>query len=134
MNAAAGTAPRPVVKTLAVFSLGLLLAVLLLISARPDRAAASGFCAQNPPDPSVGCVRTNDTRIIDICDRQADGHYVYAHVYTQGGSGLWITGYDWNGSAPGCDAYNAGGNGIFKFALCIQTEGCGPVNYIARRK
>jgi len=91
-------------------------------------AEAHDTCVSHPSDPSVVCVRNNHT-VADICDRDADGHRVYAHVnvVTSGGQFQDITtGYDPNDSQPGCGQWytSSAYPRIYDIKVCVQYEGC----------
>lgn len=115
----------------------LALAVSAAASALAAPSALAHGCISHPSETSVVCVRdVNDgngynwhTRV-DVCDRHADGHRVYARVgYFEGFTRYYmITGYDINDSASGCSTY-APSLGSPRFmaepvAICVQSEGC----------
>lgn len=67
-------------------------------------ANADEQCVEKATDPSTACVNAFHT-VIQVCDRDADGHRVFAHIrQTLGGSNI-TTGYDANDSAAGCSGY-----------------------------
>ncbi len=69
------------------------------------------------------CVRKNDT-IVDVCDRDADGHRAYARVMTNASKpGFLSAFYDTNDSQPGC-ANIPFAIRVLSVAVCVQYEGC----------
>jgi len=111
--------------------LGLAITALLMALGTPA-AQAHKTCATHPSDPdalgsgalnTVACLRT-DHIYVDVCDRDADGHYAYARVYY--GSTIYSFD-DTNGSAAGCSTYNIAGSDSYN--ICVSYEGCGTPVY-----
>ncbi len=101
---------------------GLLLLVAVASVAAPS-AQAADICVAHPSDPSVVCVRNNDTTV-DACDRDNDTHRVYARLITEASSPSFQSPfYDDNGSNPGCGNFNFPSR-VLSVAVCVQTEGC----------
>jgi len=90
------------------------------LAAAPTASAAD--CVSHPNEPSVSCLRGN---VIDSCDRDADGHYVYSRFRTTRilAPGFGSTGYDQNGSSPGCGNLPSR-DSVTEIAICVQYEGC----------
>jgi hypothetical protein len=104
----------------------------------PANAAA---CSSTPSvksgDGSLACVsNTAFGPVLDWCDRDNDGHKVYAR-YADSVTGWygWTTtvntlgdpgGYDPNGASSGCGHLGRLHGGVWHaWAVCVQTEGCG---------
>jgi hypothetical protein len=107
-----------------------LLALLLLIVAAvawPSGAGAQAkVCAEHPKDPSIVCVR-DSAHTVDICDRAADGHRVYARVVTKSTYPAYREPYyDANDAKAGCSNLHFPSQ-VFSIQTCVQTEGCGKV-------
>jgi hypothetical protein len=100
--------------------------VLAGIVALPTRVhAADKVCVQHPApqDDSVVCVRDN-WQVVDVCDRKADGHRVYARVVTKSTYPAYREPYyDSNDSQAGCSNLHFGSQ-VVSVAICIQTKGC----------
>src|SRR4051812_29747342 len=65
-------------------------------------SASADTCVGHPSDPSVVCTRDGD-HTVDVCDRDADGHRVYARVVTQESYPAYQSPYyDDNDSKAGC--------------------------------
>ena len=80
-------------------------------------------CVRHPREASVVCVR-NDARTVDVCDRDADGHRVYARVITDASTPAFLSPfYDENDSRAGC-ANVSFSSRVASFAVCVQFEGC----------
>ncbi|CAA9503311.1 MAG: GH43_30 / GH43 / GH43_33 / GH43_3 / GH43_31 [uncultured Solirubrobacteraceae bacterium] len=80
-------------------------------------------CVSHPREASVVCVR-NDARTVDVCDRHADGHRVYARVITDASTPAFLSPfYDENDSRRGC-ANVTFSSRVASFAVCVQYEGC----------
>lgn len=106
-------------------AIGLLVLLLLVVlaSVATPRADAVDTCVGHPSDPSVVCVRENDA-LVDVCDRDPDGHRVYARVVDRRSSpGFQSPFYDDNDSSPGC-ANVPFRTGVLSIAVCVQSEGC----------
>jgi hypothetical protein len=102
-------------------------AVVFLASASP--AVAHDTCSFHPTDPSVACLKDNHTRV-DACDRDSDGHVVWARVTYSNGS--TVSFQDTNGANPGCGNYYPANynNGYYiAYNICVQYEGCGQPFY-----
>ena len=98
----------------------LLLALTGLI---PSAARATDTCVGHPSDASVVCVRVDDT-VVDVCDRDPDGHRAYARVVTQASSPAFLSPYyDDNDSRPGCANVRFASR-VLSVAVCVQYEGC----------
>ena len=82
-------------------------------------AAAYGRCAAYGAN--VACVSVGH-HIIDWCDREADGHRVFAQYYINR-STVVTTGVDANGSRRGCSHQNDV-RGIINFRVCEIGSGC----------
>jgi len=86
-------------------------------------ATGESACVKHPGEASVVCVR-NAGHVVDVCDRDADGHRVYARVITDASSPTFFSPfYDDNDSKPGC-ANIPFTSRVASFAVCTQTEGC----------
>src|ERR1700709_753218 len=108
-------------------SLLVLLVLLAAAGAWPGgaRAQAEGP-AGHPKDPSVVCAR-DSAHIVDICDRAADGHRVFARVVTKATYPAYQGPYyDSNDSKAGCSNLHSPSQVVW-IRACVQTEGCGPV-------
>lgn len=100
---------------------------VMLASAPP--AAAHDTCVAHPSDPSVACLRS-DHSIVDACDRQSDGHQVWARVHYSNGD--IVSFFDTNGANSGCGNYPLAwySNGFaISYNVCVETEGCGSPKY-----
>ena len=62
--------------------LGLLLLAAAAVAWPVGAGAQAKVCAGHPKDPSVVCAR-DSAHIVDVCDRAADGHRVFARVVTK---------------------------------------------------
>jgi len=101
---------------------GVLVLVALASLAQPA-AKAADTCVKHPSDASVVCVRNDDT-IVDVCDRDPDGHRAYARVVTRAsGPGFQSPYYDKNDSRPGCSNVPFSSK-VVSVAVCVQQEGC----------
>jgi hypothetical protein len=99
-----------------------LLAVAVLWPVAAQGALAK-VCVGHPKDKSVACVR-EDAHIVDICDRQADGHRAYARVVTRGTYPAFRSPYyDSNNADPGCSNLHFGSQ-VYSISICVQTKGC----------
>lgn len=114
--------------------LGLVAAIVAAIATlgavAPAPASAHDACVGTPLEPSVACVR-HAHKTVDICDRDADGHWVWAEVYliNLGGSepDRTITVTDTNGSTSGCGHYTASSReDVGQVRVAVQYEGYGP--------
>ena len=130
--------PRPL-SDWKVWLLGAVAGLLVVAALAPAKAAA---CTSTPSvkqgDGSIACwTRDGFGLHLDWCDRDADGHYVYARVSDSVFSrlGHYFTtveilgdpgGYDRNGSASGCGHLGYLNGQIYAWAVCVQYEGCGP--------
>jgi len=91
----------------------------------PAPAPARDVCASHPSDPSVVCTRNNGS-VVDVCDRDPDGHRAYARVVTDASSPSFLSPYyDTNDSQPGC-ANVPFPSTVRSVTVCVQNEGCGP--------
>ena len=80
----------------------------------------------HPSDPSVVCVRANRS-IVDVCDRDPDGHRAYARVVTEASSPNFLSPfYDDNDSQPGC-ANVPFDSRVVGIAVCVQHESCSAI-------
>jgi hypothetical protein len=107
-----------------------LLALLVLVVAAvawPVGAGAQAkVCAEHPKDPSVVCAR-DAAHIVDICDRDADGHRVFARVVTKSTYPAYRSPYyDSNDSKAGCSNLHFPSQ-VVSIQTCVRTEGCGRV-------
>ena len=111
-----------------------LTALLLAVSASP--ASAHDQCTAHPSDPdafgsgaanSVVCMRYSHTRL-DVCDRDRDGHQVWARTYAMFSNAPNPALYDTNGSDPGCGNYGVPLD-MASFNICVAYEGCGTPVY-----
>ncbi len=81
-------------------------------------------CATHAREKSVVCIR-DAGHTVDVCDRDADGHRVYARVVTEASNPDFRSPfYDDNDSHPGC-ANLAFPSRVLRVAVCVQYEGCG---------
>ena len=97
--------------------------VLALTGLITSPARAADVCAGHPSDASVVCVRLDDT-VVDVCDRDPDGHRAYARVVTQASNpGFRSPYYDDNDSRPGCANVRFSSR-VLSVAVCVQYEGC----------
>jgi hypothetical protein len=80
-------------------------------------------CSTHPSDPSVACV-PHPHGTIDVCDRDADGHEVWARQYYASPDHVISTPPDPNGSQSGCGHFQRD-SASFAYQVCIQFEGCG---------
>jgi len=104
-------------------------AVAVIVPSGPA-SAHDGACVGVAFEASVACVR-NYHRTVDACDRNADGHWVWAEAYVQDGAGsggdYWLKVDDTNGSASGCGNKTVGSiYAVLWTRVCVQYEGCGP--------
>jgi hypothetical protein len=117
--------------------LGAVGGLLLVAAMAPAKAAAcTSPIATKAGDGSIACVvNTSVNQELTYCDRDNDGHKVYARVSDSvTGSHRYTTtvllfgdkGYDPNGASSGCGVYGHLGTGtyFFAWAVCVQTEGC----------
>jgi hypothetical protein len=105
--------------------IGLVLAVAAVVAWPSAARSADKVCVKHPTaqDDSVVCVRDN-WQVVDICDRKADGHRVYARVVTKSTYPAYREPYyDSNDSAAGCSNLHFGSQ-VVSVAICIQTKGC----------
>jgi hypothetical protein len=87
---------------------------------------AQDTCVGHPSDPSVVCTRDNG-RIVDVCDRDPDGHRAYARVVTEATHPNFQSPfYDTNDSQPGC-ANVPFDRRVTAIAVCVQFEGCSAI-------
>jgi hypothetical protein len=107
--------------------LGLLVPAAAVAAAWPVGAGAQAkVCAGHPTDPSVVCARDR-AHIVDICDRAADGHRVYARVVTKSTYPAYRSPYyDANDSKAGCSNLHFPSQ-VVSIQACVQREGCGAV-------
>ena len=106
--------------------LGLLLLAAAAVAWPVGAGAQAKVCAGHPKDPSVVCAR-DSAHIVDICDRAADGHRVFARVVTKSTYPAYRGPYyDANDSKEGCSNLNFGSQ-VVSIQTCVQTEGCGGV-------
>jgi hypothetical protein len=111
-------------------------AVVFLASAPP--AAAHDTCTHHHSDPdafgsgapnSVVCLRVYHTRL-DVCDRDPDGHVVWARVhYSNGAIGRFE---DYNGANGDCyQHYPPTSPTVYpiSYNICVESEGCGQPIY-----
>ena len=88
--------------------------------------AQAKVCAGHPTDPSVVCARDR-AHIVDICDRAADGHRVFARVVTKSTYPAYRAPYyDSNDSKEGCSNLHFPSQ-VVSIQTCVQSEGCGAV-------
>lgn len=104
-------------------TLSLLLAAVLLASV--TKAQAHDTCIKHPREASVVCLKAGHSRI-DVCDRDADNHYVYARFYILGGLFEW---QDKDGYGGYCGHTTVTPNSISSYNICVQYEGCGTPLY-----
>jgi hypothetical protein len=100
---------------------------VMLASAAP--AAAHDTCIGHPSDSSVACLRS-DHLVVDACDRDSDGHQVWARVHYS--NGAIVSFFDTNGATPDCGNYVPAwyANGFYiSYNVCVETEGCGSPRY-----
>lgn len=119
--------PRNTILPAALLATVLVPGVAATAAGAPDhpraRAAADG-CATHPSDPSVVCTRNGGT-VVDVCDRQVDGHRTYARVQTTATYPNFASPfYDDNGGRGGC-ANVPFNPRVIAVAACVQAEGCG---------
>jgi hypothetical protein len=104
-----------------------LLSLLVVVAAVawPGGAGAQAkVCAGHPTDPSVVCAR-DSAHIVDICDRDADGHRAYARVVTKSTYPAYRSPYyDANDSKAGCSNLHFPSQ-VVSIQTCVQREGCG---------
>ena len=106
--------------------LGLLLLAAVAVAWPVGAGAQAKVCAGHPKDPSVVCAR-DSAHIVDICDRAADGHRVFARVVTKSTYPAYRGPYyDSNDSKDGCSNLHFGSQ-VVSIQTCVQTEGCGGV-------
>ena len=106
--------------------LGLLLLAAVAVAWPVGAGAQAKVCAGHPKDPSVVCARDN-AHIVDICDRAADGHRVFARVVTKSTYPAYRGPYyDSNDSKDGCSNLHFASQ-VVSIQTCVQTEGCGGV-------
>ena len=104
---------------------GTILGLVLLAAAVVPAAvhAQAKVCVGHPKDKSVACVR-DQAHIVDICDRQADGHRAYARVVTRGTYPAFRSPYyDANNADAGCTNLRFGQQ-VYSVSICVQTKGC----------
>jgi len=113
---------------------------VMLVSASP--ALAHYECVHHPSDPdalgsgaanTTACLRDDHT-ILDVCDRDSDGHLAYARVTYADSAAPTHAFYDTNGAEPGCSNYSQGdlsyyGTLYYAINICVQYEGCGSPMY-----
>lgn len=104
------------------------------LAVAPTSALAHDACIGISVEPSIACVR-NGHKTVDICDRHADGHWVWAQVQLidlAGSSGDRIISVsDTNGSAPGCRHFTAGELwAVGMVQVAVQYEGYGAWLYM----
>jgi len=117
--------PSSVLRLLVITSLPVLLIVATLAGWAPSLARAADICVAHPSDASVVCVRKNDS-IVDVCDRDPDGHRAYARVISEASKPNFLSPYyDENSSQPGCANIPFEGS-VVSVAVCVQFEGCSP--------
>jgi hypothetical protein len=105
--------------------IGLVLAVATVVVWPSAARSADKVCVPHPApqDDSVVCVRDN-WQVVDVCDRKADGHRVYARVVTKSTYPAYREPYyDSNDSAAGCSNLHFGSQ-VVSVAICVQTKGC----------
>jgi hypothetical protein len=74
----------------------------------------------------VVCTRGGG-HIVDVCDRDPDGHRAYARVVTEATHPNFQSPfYDTNDSRPGC-ANIPFGSRVTGIAVCVQFESCSPI-------
>jgi hypothetical protein len=64
---------------------------------------------------------------VAVCDHHADGHKTYARIWMWYDAEYFNSGYDTYGrdhAGRWCFHFKVGSWGIFKFATCVQYEGC----------
>jgi hypothetical protein len=91
-------------------------------------ASAHNVCAYHPSDPSTVCLSAGgdpyvEHRYLVVCDRARDGHKANAKAWR---NGVVHRLYDQNGGQPGCTAHNANVSNLDRFAICVESEHCGP--------
>ncbi len=105
---------------------GVAIGLAMVVGAAGVPAVASAqakVCADHPSDPSVVCVR-NEARTVDICDRHADGHRVFARVVTQESYPAFLSPYyDANNSKEGCSNLHFPSK-VVSVSVCVRDEGC----------
>jgi hypothetical protein len=120
-------------------------AVLVVMAALAATSPAKALACDTPKaikpgDPSFACLHySGGKQYLDVCDHDADNHYVYARFvdsstyprYTTTPIALGVFGYDLNGSASGCGNF-VDSRTIYAYAVCIQTEGCS--NFVRLRQ
>lgn len=89
---------------------------------RRAHAAADG-CVTHPHDPSRACTRSAG-KLVEVCDRDPDGHAVYAEVQTTASYPAAVGKYhDDNSSKAGCSNHTFQ-PGIIAVRICVNTQGC----------
>jgi hypothetical protein len=123
--------------------LALLIAAPLALIAGVPNAQAHETCAHHPSDPdalgsgaanSVVCLKDDPTHAgghdrIDICDRDPDGHYVYARISRYAGDPNPYIFYDTDGYGGLCRHIGVNPGGIYAYNVCVQYENCGSPIY-----
>jgi hypothetical protein len=119
---------------------GLFLFALLLFGNAPA-AQAHDPSVYHPSDPNpytafrtVVTIRStfygHHTRV-DVCDRDSDGHYAYAHVWDSVGNFYtYPQTRDQDGYGGRCNFGYAIPKGVVFYNVCVQNEGCGSPKYI----
>ena len=104
------------------------LAVAAIVAAAMLFAAAPAFAGSvNATHPDSSWTTVSDLHDVAVCDNDADGHKTYARIWNWYEPEYFLSGYDTYGhDAAGrwCFHFKVGGWGIFKFATCVQYEGC----------
>jgi hypothetical protein len=92
----------------------------------PPPQPAQDTCVGHPSDASVVCTRDGG-HIVDVCDRDPDGHRAYARVVTEATHPNFQSPfYDDNDSRAGCSnlRFDSRVTGI---AVCVQFESCSAI-------
>ena len=92
-------------------------------------AAAQATCADARHAADGSWVTVCDGHRIAVCDRDADGHLTYARLWPWYSPEYYISGkdaYGRNRHGRFCHHEGTTGWGIYRFAVCVQYEGCSP--------
>lgn len=108
----------------------LILASVAAVTVVVPAASAHDGCVQSWYEPSVACGR-NWHKTVDVCDRHADGHWVWAQVHLadlSGSGDSYPIIVDESGSQSGCGSktFRREVDWVVGFQVCVQHEGCGP--------
>ena len=107
--------------------LGLLLLAAVAVAWPVGAGAQAKVCAGHPKDPSVVCAR-DSAHIVDICDRAADGHRVFARVVTKSTYPAYRVALLRLQRQPRRAARTSTSRSqVVSIQTCVQKEGCGAV-------